>query len=195
MALSKITICTNALLQLGSQPIDSFEDATDLSALCANLWPQTLDGVLRAHPWNCATKRLSLAPSANAPIYGFSFAFDLPGDFLRLMEADSLYDYKVEGRQILGNENPLLIKYIYRNEAVPTYDSLLIEALTAAMKTALAYPITKSTTKEAECLALYKDRLQMARTVDGLEGTPDAIGSSQLLGARRRTGGGHAPIK
>lgn len=194
MALSKITICTNALLQLGSQPIAAFDEGTDNSLLCSNLWPQTLDGVLRAHPWNCATKRVSLAPSAIVPIYGFSFAFDLPGDFLRLMEADTLYDYKREGGQILGNENPFFIKYIWRNEAVPTYDSLLIEALTAAMKTALAYPITKSTTKEAECLALYKERLQHARTVDGLEGTPDAIGRSQLLSARRRTGGGFAPV-
>ena len=194
MALSKITICTNALLQLGSQPIAAFDEGTDNSLLCSNLWEQTRDGVLRAHPWNCATKRISMAPSATVPIYGFSFAFDLPGDFLRLMEADTLYDYKVENGQILGNENPLLIKYVWRNTDVPSYDALLIEALTAAMKTALAYPVTKSTTKEKECLDLYKARLQHARTVDGLEGTPDAIGNSQLLGARRRTGGGFAPV-
>lgn len=193
MALSKITICTNALLQLGSQPIAAFDEGTDNSLLCSNLWPQTLDGVLRAHPWNCATKRVSLAPSATAPVYGFAFAFDLPGDFLRLMEADTLSNYKVESGQVLGDENPLLIKYIWRNEAVPSYDSLLIEALTAAMKTCLAYPVTKSTTKEKECLDLYMTRLQHARTVDGLEGTPDAMGNSQLLSARRRTGGGFTP--
>lgn len=190
---SEITICSNALLQLGSQPIAAFDEGTDNSLLCANLWEQTRDGVLRAHPWNCATKRLSLAPSATAPIYGFNFAFDVPGDFLRLMEADTGYNYKVEGRQILADENPLLIKYIWRNEAVPSYDTLLIEALTAAMKAALAYPITKSTTKESETLALYLERLRLARAIDGQEGTPDAIGDSQTINARRRSGGGSAP--
>lgn len=190
---SKIIICSNALLQLGAATISSFDEGTDLSLLCSNLWEQTRDGVLRAHPWNCATKRVSLAPTADAPVYEFSFAYNLPGDFLRLAEADTGYNYKVEGRQILADENPLLIKYIWRNTDVPSYDALLIEALTAAMKAALAYPVTKSTTKESETLALYMERLKLARAVDGQEGTPDAIGSSQLLNARRRSGGGTAP--
>jgi len=190
---SKITICSNALLQLGAQTIASFDEGTDLSKLCSNLWPQTLDGVLRAHPWNCAIKRVSLAPSATAPVYLFAFAFDLPGDFLRLLDADTEGNYKVEGRQVVADENPLLIQYVYRNENVPSYDALLIEALTAAMKAALAYPVTKSTTKESETLALYFERLRFARAVDGQEGTPDAIGRSQLLRARRRSGG-RAPI-
>lgn len=186
---SEVTICTNALLQLGSQPISSFDENTDSARLCSNLWEQTRDGVLRAHPWNCAVRRVSLAPSAVVPVYGFSFAFDFPPDMLRLLEADTLGNYKVEGRQILADENPLLIKYIYMNEDVPSYDALLVEALTAAMKAALAYPITKSTTKERETLDLYLERLRLARTVDAQEDTSDAIGTSQLLGARRRSGG------
>lgn len=190
---SKIIICSNALLQLGAATISSFNEGTDLSLLCSNLWEQTRDGVLRAHPWNCATKRVSLAPIATAPVYEFSFAYNLPGDFLRLAEAYTDYNYKVEGRQVLADENPLLIKYIWRNTDVPSYDALLIEALTAAMKAALAYPVTKSTTKESETLALYMERLRLARAIDGQEGTPDAIGRSQLLHARRRSGGGRAP--
>lgn len=186
---SKITICTNALIQLGSQPISSFDDGSDNALLCSNLWEQTRDGVLRAHPWNCAIKRVSLAPSAVVPVYGFSFAFDFPPEMLRLLEVDTLGNYKVEGRQILADENPILIKYVFRNEDVPSYDALLVEALTAAMKAALAYPITKSTTKESETLALYLVRLRLARSVDAQEDTPDAIGDSQLLSARRRSGG------
>lgn len=186
---SEITICTNALLQLGSQPISSFTEGTDNALLCSNLWPQTRDGVLRSHPWNCSVRRVSLAPSANVPIYGFAFAFDFPPDMLRLLEASTDGNYKVESGQILADENPLLIKFIFRNEDVPSYDALLTEALTAAMKAALAYPITKSTTKEAETLALYLERLRLARTVDAQEDTPDAIGTSQLLSARRRSGG------
>jgi hypothetical protein len=108
---------------------------------------------------------------------------------LRLMSADTSGNYKVEGKQILANENPLFIKYVYRNEDAPSYDALLVEALTAAMKAALAYPITKSTTKESETLKLYLERLRIARAVDAQEDTPDAIGTSQLANARRRSGG------
>ena len=152
---SEITICSNALLQLGAQSISAFDEGTDLSLLCSNLWEQTRDGVLRGHPWNCATKRVSLAPSAVAPVYEFAFAFDLPGDFLRLHDADTLYNYKIEGRQILSDENPLFLKYIFRNKEVPTYDALLIEAMTWGMMAVLAYPITKSTTKSTEINNIY----------------------------------------
>lgn len=189
---SKIEICSNALLQLGSQPITSFEDGTDNSLLCSNLWEQTRDGVLRAHPWNCATKRVSLAPSATGPVYGFSFAFDLPGDVLRVLEADTIDEYKIEGRKILANENPLLIKYLFKNTEVASYDSLLVETLTWAMMAVLAYPIVKSTTKSTEINNIYLLRLRQARAIDGQEGTPDAIGRSQLLDARR-SGGRRAP--
>lgn len=192
MATSKITICSNALLQLGTQPITSFEDGSDNSLLCSNLYDQTRDGVLRAHPWNCAIKRVSLAPSTVDPIYGFSFAFDLPGDVLRLLEADTVDEYKVEGRQILANENPFFIKYLYKNTEVASYDSLLVETLTWAMMAVLAYPVVKSTTKSTEINNIYLARLRQARAIDGQEGTPDALGRSQLLDARR-SGGRRAP--
>ena len=94
---------------------------------------------------------------------------------------------------MLTDENPAFIKYVYRNKDVASYDALLIEALTAAMKTVLAYPITKSTTKEAETLKLYGERLRIARSVDGQEDTPDPVGESQLLNRRRRSAGGSAP--
>lgn len=186
---SEITICTNALLQLGSQPISAFDDGSDNALLCSNLWPQTRDGVLRSHPWNRAVKRVSLAPSANEPIWGYAFAFDLPGDLLTILEVDTRGDHKVEGTQILADENPLLIKYTYRNENVPSYDALLIEALTWAMMAVLAYPITKSTTKSTEINAIYLTRLRLARTVDAQEDSPDQMGDSQLNTARRRSGG------
>ena len=186
---SKIIICTNALLQLGSQPISSFTEGTDNALLCSNLWPQTRDGVLRSHPWNRAIKRVSLAPSANEPVWGYAFAFDLPGDLLTILEVDTKGDHKVENGQILADENPLLIKYTYRNENVPSYDALMIEAMTWAMMSVLAYPITKSTTKSTEINNIYLLRLRLARTVDAQEDSPDQIGDSQLLHARRRSGG------
>lgn len=187
---SEITICTNALLQLGAQPISSFDEGTDLALLCSNLWPQTRDGVLRSHPWNCAIKRVSLAPSTTVPVYGFAFAFDFPPYMLRLLETATAGDHKVEGKQILANENPLYIKYVYKNEDVPSYDALLVEALTAAMMVPLAYPVTKSVTKFKEVFGVYsKFRLSLARSVDAQEDTPDPIGTSQLLTARRRSGG------
>jgi hypothetical protein len=186
---SEITICTNALLQLGSQPISSFTDGTDNALLCSNLYPQTRDGVLASAPFNRAIKRVSLAPSAVVPVWGYAFAFDMPGDLLTLLEVDTLGNHKVENGQILADENPLFIKYTFRNENVPSYSALMIEALTWAMMAVLAYPITKSTTKSTEINTIYLTRLRIARTVDAQEDSPDEMGESQLVRARRRSGG------
>lgn len=181
---SPVSICSNALLKLGGRPIASFDESTDAALLCSNLWPQVRDAVLRAHPWNCAVKRANLAPLAEAPEYGFSFAFALPADCLRLLEADSAYDYKVEGRNILGDENPLYIRYIYRNEDPASYDTLLVDALTAAMQAEIAYPITKSTTQQEAAWKLYSEKLKLARAVDGSEDSPDTFGNFPLIDIR-----------
>jgi len=182
---SPITICSNALLKLGARPISSFDEATDAARLCSNLWPQVRDAVLRAHPWNCAIKRTNLAPKADPPAFGFSFAFTLPADCLRLLEADTAFDYVVEGREILGDENPLYIRYIYRNEDPNSYDTLLVDALSAVMQAELAYPITKSTSQQDAAWALYTGKLKLARAVDGQEGSPETFGDFPLISIRR----------
>ena len=188
---SEITICSNALLQLGQNTISSFDEGTDLAKLCSNLWADTRDSILRIHPWNCSTRRLALAPSATAPVYGFAFAFDMPGDLLRLFEADTAGSHKVEGRKILADENPLYIKYGWRNEDVASYDTLLIETLTAAMMVKLAYPLTKSTSQVQASVTLFDFWFSQAKSVDAQEDTPDQIGRSSLTNVRRSGGGGN----
>lgn len=182
---SPVSICSNALLLLGSQPISSFDETSDSAKLCSNLWETVRDGVLRAHPWNCAIKRANLAPKAEAPVYGFSYAFTMPADLLRLLEADTAYDYKIEGRDILADENPLYIKYVFKNEDYSTYDTLLVDALVAAMQASLAYPITKSTTQQEAAWKIYSEKLKLARAVDGQEGSPDTFGDFPFINVRR----------
>ena len=178
---SPVSICSNALLKLGAGTIADFTENTVSATLCANLWPQVRDAVLRAHPWNCAVKRANLAPKTTVPVYGYSFAFALPADCLRLLEADTAYDYKVEGRDVLGDENPLYIRYIFKNEDVASYDTLLVDALTAAMQAELAYPITKSTAQQEASWRLYSEKLKLARSVDASEDSPDQFGSNSPL--------------
>jgi hypothetical protein len=45
-----VSICSNALLMLGDGPISDFTTVNDRTRLCANLFPQVRDAVLRSHP-------------------------------------------------------------------------------------------------------------------------------------------------
>lgn len=188
MATSKVQICSNALLMLGAQPINSFDDESDRALLVSNLWPNARDAILRAHPWNCAIKRVSLAPSVTAPAFDYAYQFDLPGDCLRVLsigEKGAPVSYEIEGRKVLTDESELLLRHIYRNDDIPSWDALLVEAAEAYMAFTCAYPITKSASEQDVMAKLWELKLRQARTIDGQENPPEEAGDFPLLNARR----------
>ncbi len=196
---TNISICSAALLQLGKAPIASFDDASDGAKLCANLYPAERDSLLREFAWNCVVKRAILAPSSTAPEFGFSAAFLLPSDFLRLVAVgDWRYGdpmgnrFRLEGRHILASGNALALEYVFRNEVEDTWDAKLVELMQARMLWKLAYPVTQSTTLRDTLAQEYKALAMMARSIDSQENPGDALGQGQspLLAARLGAGYG-----
>jgi len=174
---TKVSICSAALLQLGKAPINSFEETGDLATLCANLYPMERDSILREHNWNCCIKQVVLAPLSTVPVSRFSAQFALPGDFLRLISVNDIYlgqapqteYFKVMGRNILASGTVLPIEYVFRNEVEATWDSKLIELMTARMLWKIAYPVTQSTSLRDELKAEYVALAKMARSIDSQE--------------------------
>ena len=190
---SPITICSNALLMLGDNPIASFDEDNDRARLASNLWPMARDAMLRRHPWNCAIQRVVLSPLVTAPAFGFNYQFELPGDWLRTLSIGDEGErprYRQEGRRILMDESACRLRYVFRNENTATWDAVLIEAMTKVMRGLFAYPIAQSASLEElvkrEVAAVMRD----ARAIDGLEDEPEAMDHSPLLDARFIGGGG-----
>lgn len=184
-----VSICSNALLMLGSQTINDFADQMNLdrAKMCANLYPTVRDSMLRSHPWNCAIKRVVLAPDAQAPSFGYAQSFELPSDCLRVLEVGTSgcqIDYLVEGRTIQADTTVLELRYIFRNEVESTWDANLIAVVTQAMQAKLAYPVTQSTAKQAGEEQVLEMMLKRARATDGQEDPPQTLGDERLLSAR-----------
>lgn len=188
MAASDTTICSNASMLLGGNPItDLATDNTDRARLARNLWEPVRNYVLRRHPWNCAIKRVQLTALPDAPEFDFAFKFTLPGDFMRVLSVGERYnetEFKIESGKLLSDESPLLLRYIWRNTNPATYDDMLVWGLTMSMKAVMAYPITQSASLEQLVETALKDVLKQARAVDGQDDTPDTLGDSPLLSAR-----------
>jgi hypothetical protein len=183
-----VSICSNALLMLGDKPISAIAppDPTDGGTLCANLYPQVRDWVLRQHTWNCAVKRVILAPDATAPAFDYAYQFSMPDDWLRTLQVgqiDQRTDYQQEGRKILCDEAVFYLVYVFQNTVEATYDSMLVHTMSVAMKAALAYPITKSAAVVANCMQELKEALKQARSVDGMDNPPDTLGDFRLFNA------------
>jgi hypothetical protein len=184
-----VSICSNALLMLGAQTINDFNDQLNLdrAKLCANLYPTVRDDMQRQHPWNCCIKRVVLAPDAAAPAFGYEHSFELPADFLRVLEvgnSNQQIDYLVEGRSIQADTTALELRYVFRNEIENTWDSTLIKLVTLAMASVLAYPVTQSTALQQALEQQLEMEKRRARAVDGQEDPPQTLGDERLLASR-----------
>ncbi len=182
-----ISICSNALLQLGDDPIASFTEATKRARLCSNLWPQVRDDLLRQHLWRCAQKRVVLAPEATAPAFDWDHSFLLPGDWVRTVQVGKRgehLDYETEGRRILANVTELKLVYIAESSDPSQWDDALVDAACAEMVARLAYPITQSSS-----LAELKRKeatlaLRVAKALSGQDNEPEDWGDSPFTDVR-----------
>jgi len=192
LSANQVSICSNASLLLGGKSIASMEEDNDRTELAANLYESVRDMTLRSHPWNCATKRVVLAPDVTAPAFDYTAAFTLPADWLRTLQVGQdgyEVDYRMESGQILCSGTSLALRYIWRNDVESTWDTMLVWAVTLAMAAHMAYPITMSAAKEELAIKKLIDFLKQARAVDGQDDPPQTLGDFPLLSARFGGGG------
>ena len=168
---SIVGICNGALNQLGATTILSLTEDSKNARLCNSRYTQVRDALFRTHPWNCLQKRIQIAADSTAPAWGFSFAYTLPADCLRLLRIlDFDSNYKVEGRKILSNTSTMKILYISRVTDPNEYDELLRETLSASLSADIAFAVTSNNTTSQNMYQLYQEKLKDARFVDSTEG-------------------------
>ena len=189
MATSGVSICSNALLMVGAQTINSFDgDLTDRQRLAANLYPMVRDYLLTSHPWNCCRKRVVLNPETVTPAFDYGYSYALPADFARMLkvgtEDDGVVDYRIEDGHILCDAAPLALRYCYLNQNEASWTPLMVMAATMCMRTVLAYPITQSTSLEQLLQQVLQPYLQQARAVDSQDTPPETFGDYPLLASR-----------
>ena len=190
---STVEICNGALNQLGATTILSLTEDSKNARLCNQRYTQVRDSVFRSHPWNCLQKRIELAADTTAPAWGFSYAYTLPSDCLRLLRIlDYDSNYKVEGRKILSNTSGMKILYVARVTDPNEYDELLRETLSAALGADIAFGITSNNQTTQNMYQLFQDKLRDARFVDSTEGQnieqdlgmADAIDAGTFINSR-----------
>ena len=109
---SDIDMASNALILIGDDPISSL--AEDVAA--ANLYASTYEYVLSEHPWSFAMKEQTLSRLSQAPDRetGFSYAYQMPVDLIRLWAVMPVSNYRIVGELLYANASSLLARYVYR---------------------------------------------------------------------------------
>lgn len=181
MAASDVEICSNALIQIGADPITSLTDSNDGARLANRLYTPMLDELLRSHNWNFATRRAALSRLSAEPAFGYDYQFQLPQDpyCLFVLTTDLLEDepWEIETyvsgsssyRVLVTDQSAVNIVYIARITDTTLFDPLFTTALTDRLSFQFAYPLKAS--RELADLWWRKAEmsLQRAKSRDGQE--------------------------
>lgn len=191
MAVSDVSIANLALQKLGATRITSLtEDSRNARSVNA-CYEHLRDKELRAHKWNFAIKRTTLAPSATDPDFDYDYAFPLPSDCLRLLPPSRhALDWKIESHDgspaILTNDGDTLeILYVARITDPTQFDECFIEMLACKIADHCCEEITQSNAKQANIREQYRDARREARQMNAFENISDEPPEDPWLAARR----------
>lgn len=177
MALTKTDIANLALGRIGAKRIMDLDDESSAPArVCKNFMEATIREVGRSHTWGCLKKRESLGKLSADPPFGWKSQFQLPADFLRLvqlngMEAWEVEDfYVIEGKRLLCDEEIAETVYVAYIEDSTQFDSLLSETIGILLASKIAVSIRQDEGLANTLRSEYeRTALPNARRIDGGE--------------------------
>lgn len=188
---SVVGICNRALQKLGAQGITSLSENSRNSRSLNKAYDLVRQAELEAHPWNFSIKRASLAADTPTPDWGRANSFQLPSDYLRLLNdyPERLFgdeDYQIEGRKIITNFGaPLEIRYIYNVTDPNEMSALFREVLACKLAFELCEEITGSNSKLANVQTEYENEIRKARRTNAIQNRPALAPDDTFISCRR----------
>lgn len=182
---SEVDICNLALAKVGDTRISSLSETTKRAVLCNDLYALHRDDLLGKYPWNFATKRVALSRNTYTEVYEFANQFQLPADFLRMVDREYWeYDYVIEQDKILSNETAMKIEYVSKITDTNLYPGFFIHALAGKLAADLAYPLVQSNSLAERLLKEFNELYRDARLQDAQQGRPRQFRMSDYTNER-----------
>lgn len=196
--MSEVSIINAALAKLGAEAILTRNDNTNRARVMNSRYDAVRDAELRRHRWKFSISRDSLAALATTPDSDFGYQYQLPNDFLRLIEGADIVSlanlsdfrggpplYQIEGRTILTNlAAPLKIRYIAQIIDTAAFDAAFTESLASRLAYENCKKITGNENEKAGCWEDYRNSLREARMANALESAPQDVADSEWVTAR-----------
>lgn len=123
-------LCNVALGHIGQARIADIGERSPAAEHCRRMFEHVRRLCLRDHDWNFAVRRAALTALETAPPFGFSAAYQLPADCLRVLAINGQpagvrgTQWEVEGRTVLINADVAHLRYIADADDVTQWDSI-----------------------------------------------------------------------
>ena len=170
--LTKIDLCSMALLKLGEEPIQSLTDDSAAAKLSRTLFDTVVESLLSIHPWTFATQILDLNKTTDGN-------FLIPSDVLRVISVSG----SIVGNRIYSDSDSVSVTAVVRvlPEKFPGYFASLV-ATRLAME--FCIPLLGDQTVFRMLAALYESELQTSKFIDSTICPSSAIGKFSLIDTR-----------
>lgn len=188
MALSSIAICSRALMKLGADGITSFEEGTAEAEVAASLYGPIRDAMISAYPWGFATGQVGLGRLEAEPVADYTYAYQLPSDYLRVLSAGvggrgRGINYRIAERRLHTDASEVTLTYIFRPDET-TFPPFFDQALIARLAAEFCIPLTDSTSRAEVLQALAKVEFQQAKLIDSQQESTTQIENFSLVEVR-----------
>jgi len=170
--MDKTGIANLALSNLGEASIQSLSDNNARARACSSRIDDVITTILRMHVWNSALER-KLLTNIGEPIFGWNYIYQLPADYIKVVEVEPVSKYIVEKKNILSNEKTLYLLYVATPTDINNLDPLLAEAIAMKLAWEIAETLTSKAGLKQEMMQKYIIALQEARSANSKDRTPE----------------------
>lgn len=155
--LTKLDLCSMALLKLGEKPLASFEDASPAANVARTLYDTIIENLLAGHPWRFARKKYELEKTTDGD-------FQIPADVLRVIDCDAAL-YTITGNRIDAPVDSLRLSAISR-VAAEDFPPYFASAAAARLAMEFCIPLTNDQNAFRNMAALFESELRVAKFID-----------------------------
>ncbi len=198
-------ICNIALGWLRANLITNFDTDDSVEAkLCRANYDRLREAVLEHKEWRFATRRILLVLSAEEPIYGWLYKFQLPSDCIRALAVSSFktassarnvamdnnVEWEREENFVNTDRLECYLRYTFNIEDPTKFSPGYVQALATRLAAELAVPLPGSDKRQDALTKQYIGMVGIAGTMDGMQGKARRRRPGRLQSARYRGGGG-----
>jgi hypothetical protein len=182
---TKIEMAANALILLGDNPIESFDDNSAGAEAMANLYETTYLDLLTQAPWGFARKQQLLSQNATPPTFdNYAYSYNLPSDAISIYGLRSNLEYHLyEGGLLYTNDSKAELDFFIRpneGDLPPYFVKLMEETLAARAAMAVTQDLQTYQLKAQDAAA----QLLIAMGIDAQNETNEAVRSSPFIEVR-----------
>ena len=147
-------ICNMALARLGAKRINNYDDAsnTKVEAIqCRLFYEQTAKALMRSHWWRFAKRQAQLSADTDTPTFQWTYSYELPNDFLRLIcffddsdypDGRTHYTYELMGTKLYTDQTAVYLKYVAWVDEEAAWDPLFVEVMVLSLAKKLIVPLS-----------------------------------------------------